>query len=325
MTYRIDVDRLMVASSLAALIEARARLARAELAALRDRLQTLSDALATTETDRSAFTALVDNRARLRDRVLRDALRAIGGAAHPAMSADETQLALEEQAAVSAALEERARRLTDDSVSLEATLESVAAKEDELRRLDARSQMLVSVNGELAVLRDLADESSRVTMTISELLQGVGATDAPAATWTWPLRGVITQRFGPSALGLEPPVTYLGVRFTHFHDAIDIAGSLGSVVTAPASGRIVFVGHLPDGAMVVVLQHDDGFVSMAAHLDDTFAPPPVATGQRVARGQVIGYVGMTGLTTGPHLHFAVHFNGQPVDPLGVLPPSQSLP
>ena len=281
----------MVASSLAALIEARARLARAELAALRDRLQTLSDALATTETDRSAFTALVDNRARLRDRVLRDALRAIGGAAHPAMSADETQLALEEQAAVSAALEERARRLTDDSVSLEATLESVAAKEDELRRLDARSQMLVSVNGELAVLRDLADESSRVTMTISELLQGAGATDAPAATWTWPLRGVITQRFGPSALGLEPPVTYLGVRFTHFHDAID----------------------------------DDGFVSMAAHLDDTFAPPPVAAGQRVARGQVIGYVGMTGLTTGPHLHFAVHFNGQPVDPLGVLPPSQSLP
>jgi len=71
--------------------------------------------------------------------------------------------------------------------------------------------------------------------------------------------------------------------------------------------------------MVVVIQHDDGFASMAAHLDDAFARPPVRAGDRVARGDVVGYVGMTGITTGPHLHFALHVAGAPVDPLSVLP------
>jgi murein DD-endopeptidase MepM/ murein hydrolase activator NlpD len=59
-------------------------------------------------------------------------------------------------------------------------------------------------------------------------------------------------------------------------------------------------------------------VSVYAHLDDTFARPQVRIGDTVAANQVIGFVGLTGITTGPHLHFAVLRGGQPVDPLSLL-------
>jgi len=319
--YRVDVDRLMAASSLSSLIDARARLARAELAALEDRLRTLTDERDSAATVRAQLQTLIDTRARLRDRLLRDALRAVAGGT-PALTTDEARLAIEEQAAIVGSADERALRLSSDATELEATLESVAAKEDELRRLEARSRAFVGPNpsgGQLAVLEDLADEASRVATTIGDLLRGAGASDTTALTWSWPVHGIVTQAFGPSALSLEPTVTYLGISFAHFHDAVDIAAPLGTVVTAPANGRVVFVGHLQDGAMIVVIQHDDGFVSLAAHLDDAFAPPPVRAGDFVTRGDVVGYVGMTGITTGPHLHFAVHVSGAPVDPLSVLP------
>jgi murein DD-endopeptidase MepM/ murein hydrolase activator NlpD len=321
--YRIDVDRLIAASSLAALIDARARLARTELAALEDRVSTLMAARADAESDRAAFRSLIDSRGRLRDRLLRDALRAVAQGSPVGGGTEEARLALEDQTALQASADARVDQLSTDATDLDSALASVGVKEAELRRLDARSKTLLAVSpgggGQLAVLRDLADEASAVAASIAQLLRGSGGSAEAPLSWDWPLRGTVTQLFGPSALGLEPSVSYHGILFAHFHDAIDIAAPLGTVVTAPANARVLFVGHLPDGAMVVVLQHDDGFVSLAAHLDDAFAPPPVRTGDRVARGGVIGYVGMTGVTTGPHVHFAVHFGGEPVDPLAILP------
>jgi murein DD-endopeptidase MepM/ murein hydrolase activator NlpD len=70
--------------------------------------------------------------------------------------------------------------------------------------------------------------------------------------------------------------------------------------------------------MVVLIAHPGGLVSLYAHLDDTFARPTIRIGDTVTANQVIGFVGLTGLTTGPHLHFAVVRGGQPIDPLSVL-------
>jgi len=108
------------------------------------------------------------------------------------------------------------------------------------------------------------------------------------------------------------------VAYTHFHAAIDIAAPLGTPVTAASDGVVAFVGHLPDGAMIVLLAHPGGYVSEYAHLDDTFALPPVRAGQAVKAGQVIGYIGLTGNTTGAHLHFGVLKDAAPIDPLSRL-------
>ena len=110
----------------------------------------------------------------------------------------------------------------------------------------------------------------------------------------------MSQPFGPSALTLEPPRAYPGVTYPYFHDGIDIAAPPGAPVFA-AAGRVAFVGHLPDGAEIVLIAHDGGFFTLYAHLDDTHAPPPVKVGDAVRAGDPIGWIGLTGITTGAHL------------------------
>ncbi|OLC52719.1 MAG: hypothetical protein AUH85_16185 [Chloroflexi bacterium 13_1_40CM_4_68_4] len=89
-------------------------------------------------------------------------------------------------------------------------------------------------------------------------------------------------------------------------------------VVAPARGRVAFVGRMMDGAEVVVLVHDGGIVTMYAHLDAWSSPPPIAAGDEVAVGQKIGTVGLTGITTGMHLHWAAYRNGQVIDPMSLV-------
>jgi murein DD-endopeptidase MepM/ murein hydrolase activator NlpD len=128
---------------------------------------------------------------------------------------------------------------------------------------------------------------------------------------------VLTQRFGPTSLVLEPPRCYAGTCYAHFHDGIDLAAPLGTPVRAMAAGRVVLAGRVPDGAVVVEIDHGAGVLTLYGHLEVGLA---VAVGDRVAGGESIGAVGMTGNTTGPHLHFGVWSAGVPVDPLTILPP-----
>jgi len=136
--------------------------------------------------------------------------------------------------------------------------------------------------------------------------------------WTIPVQGELTQEFGPTGFWFEPSRTYQGVYHPRFHEGIDIATAMYSPVVAPAPGRVVWVGHLPDGAMVVLLAHTGGLVSLYAHLDDRHSPPRVAAGDEVHQGQVIGAIGMTGMTTGPHVHFVVWRDGELIDPLSLI-------
>jgi hypothetical protein len=93
---------------------------------------------------------------------------------------------------------------------------------------------------------------------------------------------------------------------------MDLAAPLGSAVLAAASGTVTYAGRQSDGAVVVKIRHDNGYTSLYAHLDPSL---PVAVGQQVAAGQTIGKVGLTGNTTGPHLHFGLYTSGgTAVDP-----------
>ncbi len=312
----------MTASSLAALIDARTHLAQAELATLEERLAALQTDRAAATAELADFQMLVGRRSVLPDRLLRDALRiaSVNGTPPAILGATERDV-IEDELTLAKAYVARAARLAKDEADLAETVESVAAKRAELARLDTRARALVAGPdagvAQLAVLRALADDATAVADVIEELLGGATA-DSAAATWRWPVAGAVTQRFGPSSLELEPAVRYRGLVFPHFHDGIDVGAPFGSAVVAGAPGRVTFVGHLPDGAMVVVIAHDDGLVSLSAHLDDAFSPPTVHAGDHVAGGQVIGYVGLTGMTTGPHLHFSVHNAGGPLDPSVVL-------
>lgn len=166
-------------------------------------------------------------------------------------------------------------------------------------------------------LADLLDEVAAQDAAAAQLV-AAGAFMRPATPWQMPTEGEITQPFGPTDVWVEPARTYGGVMYAHFHDGVDIAGAWAAPVVAPERGRVIYVGRMSDGAEIVVLAHDGGLVSMYAHLDAYDAPPPVAAGDEVAAGQRIGTVGLTGITTGEHLHWAVWRDGSLIDPLSLV-------
>ncbi len=125
----------------------------------------------------------------------------------------------------------------------------------------------------------------------------------------WPVRGPITSPFGS--------------RWGGFHNGVDIAAPMYTPIRAPAAGQVVTVGKpylaYGDTATVVIIAHGYNFSTLSGHMDDTVKPPTVRVGQFVQAGQIIGYVGMTGWTTGPHDHFMTIVNGRAVDPMPYLP------
>ena len=178
-----------------------------------------------------------------------------------------------------------------------------------------RAETDVSDEPALVALRK---EIAAATSAEAQLIAAGASPYFPAPTWQRPLVGEMSQAFGPTDVGLEPARLYHGTYYRHFHDGVDILDPAGTAIVAPARGRVVFAGRMMDGAEVVVIAHDDGLVSLYAHLQDGPLAPPVKAGDIVQAGQRIGSVGLTGLTTGYHLHWAVYKNGEPIDPLSTL-------
>ena len=153
---------------------------------------------------------------------------------------------------------------------------------------------------------------------------------ATAAAYPWPLKPFHKQhpiranfgdprtRFLNTMLtdGLQGPGTFL------FHNGIDIAAPKYTPIRAASAGKVVTVGRpylaYGDTAVVVIIAHGFNFSTLYGHLDDLHWPI-VSVGQTVSAGQIIAYVGMTGWTTGPHLHFMTILNGRAVNPMGYLP------
>jgi murein DD-endopeptidase MepM/ murein hydrolase activator NlpD len=125
---------------------------------------------------------------------------------------------------------------------------------------------------------------------------------------SWPMGGSITQNFGCTGFVFEPR---LG-NCRHFHRGIDVVAPIGTPVRASGSGTIVYVGwNYADGydpAWIVVIAHSQALQTWYAHMSPTH-PGGIHTGSHVREGQVIGYEGNTGHSTGAHLHWAVYFNG----------------
>ena len=120
-----------------------------------------------------------------------------------------------------------------------------------------------------------------------------------------PVDGHITSYFG----NRYHPILH----FTRFHAGLDIGARWGSPIVAAGDGRVVAAGWAGGYGREVQIAHGGGLVTLYGHMSEIVAQP----GSFVRQGQVIGYVGSSGLSTGPHVHFEVRQSGQPVNPLGV--------
>lgn len=106
-----------------------------------------------------------------------------------------------------------------------------------------------------------------------------------------------------------------GRRWGRMHDGLDITGKVGSNIVAAADGVVVYSGNEIGGyGNITVIAHKNGFFTVYAHAKNNYTKE----GQRVYRGQVIAQIGMTGRSSGPHLHFEVRKNGESIDPQDYL-------
>ncbi len=125
---------------------------------------------------------------------------------------------------------------------------------------------------------------------------------ANSAPNLWPVEGHVTGSFGERI----DPFNGEGA----FHTGVDISSSYGQAVMAPADGVVVYADFLGGYGRAIVIEHGRGISTRYGHLAN-FA---VAVGQHVQRGETIGHVGLSGRSTGPHLHYEVRINDTPVNP-----------
>lgn len=106
-----------------------------------------------------------------------------------------------------------------------------------------------------------------------------------------------------------------GRRWGRMHEGVDIPGKVGSNIVAASEGVVVYSGSEIGGyGNITVIAHKNGFFTVYAHAKTNYTKE----GQRVYRGQVIAQIGMTGRSSGPHLHFEIRKNGESIDPQNFL-------
>lgn len=165
------------------------------------------------------------------------------------------------------------------------------------------------IAADLAESAALAAASAEIAARIrAAAAQSPSGGDAPAPApapagggMTWPVSAPITSPFG--------------MRWGRMHEGLDLAASYGSPIRAAQAGTVIYCGWMSGYGNFVMIDHGNGLVTTYAHQ----ARIAVGCNQTVSQGQTIGYVGSSGNSTGPHLHFEVRRNSSPVDPLGYLP------
>jgi len=157
----------------------------------------------------------------------------------------------------------------------------------------------------LYTLKDTALSGAASTGISLGLTSNVTPADwlrANSAPNLWPVEGAVTGSFGERI----DPFNGEGA----FHSGVDISASYGQAVVAPADGIVIFADFMGGYGRAIALDHGHAITTRYGHLA-SFA---VAFGQYVHRGDTIGYVGLSGRSTGPHLHYEVRINDTPVNP-----------
>ena len=165
---------------------------------------------------------------------------------------------------------------------------------------------LKGVNQDLAELERQEDQLLAESQALTGVITGSSGSGQGTGSLIWPVSGPVTSPFG---WRIHPILGY-----KKFHTGIDIGVGYGTPIHAADSGTVIYATWMGGYGNVIIIDHGDGLSTLYAHQSSL----AVGTGARVTRGQMIGYVGSTGFSTGPHLHFEVRVNGNPVDPMGYL-------
>ncbi len=231
------------------------------------------------------------------------------------------------------AIEKVKAELERDMLAVDAKRAEAEAEETRLRDLRAQHQAklnaqksaqdqkesLVAENeANAARLRAQAEAEDAESSKIARELYGNGS-GYFAGVMAFPVPGFEQTPTGGSAFGyrIHPILGY-----NKLHTGIDIGGRAlgkdinGATIVAASDGKVIYVGYRGGYGNCVIIDHGNGVASLYAHMQG--GSFKVSDGQTVERRQAIGKVGSTGLSTGPHLHFEVRINGNPVDPMTYL-------
>ena len=184
------------------------------------------------------------------------------------------------------------------------------AKQTALTASSQQKQQWVSqIQTQMGILQHNEDEDEAYSEQLTQIIQELTNKNAPsqgAGRFIWPVKGPITSPFGMRI----NPIThkYSG------HTGIDIGVPYGTPIDAADGGTVIFAGWNVAYGNMTVIDHGGGFSTMYAHQSKQL----VAVGDHVTQGQIIGYIGTTGWSTGPHLHFEIRVNGVPVNPMKYL-------
>jgi len=215
------------------------------------------------------------------------------------LNATSEDLADLKEAAAAASSKALARRHEADAQLAE--LETARAAVSEKRSaLDARRRELESEIAAQARADARLTEIIRSAEARSRSI-GVRPGAVSAAGLIWPVSGVVTSEYG--------------MRWGRLHAGIDIGAPTGRPIMSALSGVVIYAGQMSGYGNVVVVDHGGGFTTVYAHQSRI----GTRNGASVDRGQVIGYVGSTGRSTGPHLHFETRVNGSARNPRNYLP------
>ncbi len=221
---------------------------------------------------------------------------------------DELRVAREQTRLTKVEVADETQVLARKTAEQVAAREALVARQNALAAArDSRASVLASVRSNRHQAEEdveaMAAESAKLAAQIQASSGGSGGGStgdgSSSSGFIWPVSGVVTSGFG--------------WRWGRMHEGIDIAAPLGTPIRAAAAGRIIFAGVMSGYGNITIIDHGNGLATAYAH-QSSFA----LSGGSVSQGTVIGYVGMTGNSTGPHLHFEVRVNGSPVDPMGYL-------
>ena len=181
--------------------------------------------------------------------------------------------------------------------------------EGELGLLQTQLEALQSdINAYAAVIQQYAADEKRIDKQIEQMAEELKKQQTPPNStgsyiWPCPSSKAVSSGYGNRTIDLYG--------YQKFHAGIDIAAGMGNNIIAADGGTVIVSGYDGGYGNYIMINHGEGRVSLYAHMSSR----AVSVGTNVTKGQVIGYVGSTGNSTGPHLHFEVRVNGGTVDPL----------